>query len=316
MDVHLAIVILNWNQADLTLRCLASLEAAGAVACTEVLVVDNGSTDDSVAQIRAAYPDVTVIETGANLGYAGGNNVGIRRALEGGAEAVLILNNDTWVEPGCIEALQAALKADPAAGIATPLITEMDAPERIWALGMALDGRTASFTRLHAGEPVGRWRGQPPLPVDAASGSAMLATREVFERVGLLEERFFLYYEETDWCLRVRRAGYRILGVPSAVVQHQVSATLGSTSPAIDYYMLRNHLYLIGRHWRQPQRTLLQLGVLLRDLCTITAYTVKPHGGRRIPHRNARLMALRDAALGRWGPMGPDVTRVCSRGLL
>lgn len=139
----------------------------------------------------------------------------------------------------------------------------------------------------------------------------MLVKREVFERVGLLDESFFLYYEETDWCLKARQAGYRILAVPSSVVWHKVSATLGVSSPIIDYYMLRNHLRLIGRHWSGVRRPYLLVRTVARNLATIAAYTVKSRRGTRIPNRNARLLALRDASLRRWGKMEPDVVKVC-----
>jgi GT2 family glycosyltransferase len=139
----------------------------------------------------------------------------------------------------------------------------------------------------------------------------MLVRREVFERVGLLDEAFYLYFEEADWCLRVRRSGYRILAVPSSLAWHRVSATLGPTSPVIDYYMLRNHLRFIACHWSGMARLLFLGRTIGRNLLTIAAYTLKPQQGQRLSHRNARLLALRDAALGRWGRMGLDVEAVC-----
>lgn len=140
----------------------------------------------------------------------------------------------------------------------------------------------------------------------------MLVKREVFQRVGLLDESYFLYFEETDWCLNVRKAGYRILAVPGSVVWHKVSAALGATSPVIDYYMLRNHLQLVNRHWSGVNRHYLLLRTVLRNLATVAAYTANSRQGERTPHRNARLFALRDAALGRTGKMGPDVAEACS----
>ena len=303
------VVVLNWNQGGLTNSCLNSLLQV-LPSTVHVLVVDNSSTDDSVSQIRAAYPAVTLVETGENLGYAGGNNVGIRYALEHGAESVCILNNDIIVEPGFLGPLLAALRNDPAIGVVTPLIAGLDTPEIVWALGSSVNWSTAAVTRLHTGEKVSEWRGQPPLAVDVASGAAMLVKREVFDQVGLMDEDFFLYYEETDWCLQVQRAGYKIMAVPESVVFHKVSAALGETSPVIDYYMLRNHLRFVSRHWSGPARWWLQSHIVLRNLATIVAYTVKPHSGARIPNRNARLLALRDAQLGRWGKMGPDVEAV------
>jgi len=303
MNPSIAIIVLNWNNATDTLSCLDSLARLDPPE-PWIIVVDNGSSDDSVARIRAAYPGVTLLETGANLGYAGGNNVGIRHALTHGAEAVCVLNNDVTVDPGFLAPLLAALQSGPDVGIVTPLVAEQSDAGRVWALGSALNRRTGEVSRLHAGESVAPWRGREPFAVEIASGAAMLAKREVFQCVGLMDESFFLYYEEVDWCLQVGQANFRILAVPSSVVWHKVSATLGTTSPLIDYYMLRNHLRLVSRHWRGLQSTYLRVRIVLRNVLTILAYTLKSHGNLRTPHRDARLRALWDAATGHWGEKG------------
>lgn len=309
-----AVIVLNWNNPDDTLACLRSVMALDYPADRrQVIVVDNGSADDSVARIQSAYPDVPLIETGANLGYAGGNNVGIRHALAQGTDFVCILNNDVTVAPDFLGPLVAASLSVSPPAITTPMICEADHPDTIWALGADLDGRTASPIRLHAGESRSAWAGAAPFPVDFAPGTAMLVPRAVYEAVGLMDEAFFLYFEETDWCLQAHRYGYSVLAVPASVVWHKVSAALGTSSPVIDYYMLRNHLRLIGRHWSGPSRWVRLARVVLDDLRVILAYTVKSQRGARTPHRNARLLALRDAALQRWGEMGPEVKKVCLR---
>lgn len=300
-QIAVAIIVLNWRKPAETLACLESL-ALATYPNVEIIVVDNGSGDDSVPLIRQHCPNVVVLETGANLGYAGGNNVGIRYALAHGADAIGILNNDVTVEPDFLAPLLAALVSKPDIGVVTPLVAERsDDGGRVWALGSTVDRRTAAVSRNHAGEPVASWLGQPSFEVDVASGAAMLVKREVFERAGLLDEDFFLYFEEVDWGLAVRRAGHRILAVPGSVVWHKVSAALGATSPVIDYYMLRNHLRLIGRHWSGFRRSYLWSKVALRNLIIIAAFTVKSHRGQRRPSRDARLLALWDAVLRRSG---------------
>ena len=264
----IAVVVLNWNNPAETIACLNSLAQLRGTR-PRILVVDNGSTDDSVPAIRAAFPDVEILETGANLGYAGGNNAGIRQALAAGAEAVCILNNDVIVETDFLAPLWAALQEQPGVGITTPLVGEQADDGRVWALGLAVEWRTGQVRRQHAGEPAAPWRVHAPFEVEIASGTAMLVKREVFERVGLLDESYFLYYEETDWCLRVRQAGYRVVAVPSSVVWHKVSATLGTLSPVVDYYMLRNHLRLIGGHWSGASRWWLLLTTALRGLAAV-----------------------------------------------
>ena len=310
MMPSVAVIVLNWNNAPDTLECLESLSHLD-YPNYRVIVVDNGSDDGSEEIIRARFPEVEVLQTGRNLGYAGGNNVGIRYALAQGVDYIAILNNDVTVAPDFLLHLCSALRERDDAGIATPLIAEATDPERVWALGSKVDWRTGTVDRVHAGDKVKVWRDRCPFEVDIASGTVMLVRREVFERVGLLDESFYLYFEETDWCLRVARAGYRIFAVPSSLVWHKVSASLGRTSPVIDYYMLRNQLRFIARNWSGIARLAVLGHTVERNLLTIAAYTVKSHDGCRLPHRNARLLALRDALLGRWGKMGPDVERVC-----
>ena len=300
MNPFVVIIVLNWRKPIETLACLESLSHI-TYPETQIVVVDNGSGDDSVAMIRTGFPQAEILETGTNLGYAGGNNVGVRYALAAGGDSICILNNDVVVEPAFLGPLLAALQAQPDVGIVTPLVAEQSDSGYIWALGSAVNWRTAEISRLHIGEAVVAWRQREPFEVEIASGAAMLVKREVFERAGLMAEDFFLYYEEVDWCLKVRRAGYRILAVPASVVWHKVSATLGATSPIIDYYMLRNHLRLIGRHWRGIDRWRVLATTVMRNLITVAAYSVKSHHGKRIPSRDARLLALRDAALGRSG---------------
>ena len=310
-----ALLVLNWNNARDTLQCLQSLEPLQD-AETRIIAIDNGSTDDSARVIADAYtrqsrPHIELLETHQNLGYAGGNNFGIRRALEQGAQYIGIVNNDVQVAPGFLAPLMNAL-SDPQVGVVTPLVAYMSEPDKVWALGQAVDWKTGNVTRVHAQETVQSVQQLAPSQVDAASGTAMLFKREVLERVGLLDDSFYLYYEETDWCLRVRQAGYTVLAVPASVVRHAVSSTLGAASPVIDYYMLRNHLRFIARHWTGLARLRIMAATVLEGLRVIAAYTAKPWGGQRRPHRNARLLALRDAALGRWGKMGPDVAAVCA----
>jgi GT2 family glycosyltransferase len=309
VDRHLAIIILNWNNANDTVFCLDSLVNLEYPAF-QIFIIDNGSTDDSVAQIQKSFPDIEVIQTGQNLGYAGGNNVGIKEALTRGFDYIAIINNDIRLDPEAIPHLIKYL--DNAVGdVVTSLIVEFPSETIVWALGSQVNHRTGYVNRIGAGDIAKKWQNTPPFCVDAVSGAMFIAKREVFEKVGLLDEKFFLYYEEIDWSLRVKLAGYTIQAVPSAIASHKVSATLGVTSPIIDYYMLRNHLYLISKHWTVPVRWLLLARIVLRNLLAILAFTVKPYEGRRIPNRNARLLALRDVALGKYGMMGLDVTKIC-----
>lgn len=310
MTPLVTIIVLNWNNVHDTLDCLGSL-AQLDYPNYQVLVVDNGSSDDSVLRIRAMFAEVGILETGKNLGYAGGNNAGIRQGLEDGADLICILNNDVTVEPAFLTRLLDALAADPRAGIATPLIVDERDKSRVWALGASVDWKRGSVQRLHAGRPTAELKGFTPFEVGVAPGTALLVKGVVFEQAGFLDEKYFLYYEEADWCIGVQKAGYKILAVPDSVVMHKVSDTLGQASPVTDYYMTRNRLHFIRRHWSGVGRIRLAAGTYLREAAAMVAYTVKSHQGRRHPHRTARLHGLRDSLLGRWGEMGVDTARAC-----
>lgn len=220
----LHVVVLNWNGAGVIGPCLDSLARVVRPAL-EVIVVDNGSTDGSAAMVRERYPRVELIETGENLLFARGNNAGIRRALERGAGAVLLLNNDTEVDPAFAERLLAALE-DPGVGIAGPRICYHDDPRRIWYGG----GLFEPLTGVPRHRDIRRVEGPGTAgagETEWVTGCALLARREVFERVGLLDPSYRIYCEDVDFCLRAARDGWRIRYEPGALVWHKVSASSG-----------------------------------------------------------------------------------------
>lgn len=250
MDVpSLAVVIVNWNGAERTLRCLESLRRA-ARPPRLVFVVDNASTDDSVARIRAAHPGVEVIAATENLGYAGGNNLGIARALERGADSVLLLNNDIELEPRCIETLESELRSD-RVGAVGPLVLFPSGPgtkSRIWAAGGEVTHRE-NVSRLRGnGEPL-NGRFAAPERVDYLPGCAILIKRSVFERVGMLDESFFCYMEDVEYGRRIAEAGLENRLVPSARAIHDASASTGGGYTSARKYMNAvNSVRYLRRH--------------------------------------------------------------------
>jgi len=229
------VVVLNWNGLADTRACLASLAPACDDA-TAVLVVDNGSTDGSPEILRREFPRIRVLETGANLLFAGGNNAGIRAALDDGAEAIMLLNNDTTVDPRFLGAMTARLRSWPDAGIVAPKILYHARPELIWYAGGEISAWTG--TMRHRGireRDDGRF--DTPGETAYASGCCFLTTREVVERIGMLDERYHMYTEDADFCMRARRAGYRIVYEPGARVWHKVSVSAGGHLSA---FKLRN----------------------------------------------------------------------------
>ena len=305
------IIVLTWNQRDLTLDCLTSLASLDYPAeRLQIVVVDNSSSDDTIMAVHQRFPQVTVLENSDNLGFAEGNNVGIRQALQGQADYIMLLNNDTIVDAEMLSVLIDTAQQDTTIGVVTPKIYYYDDPKRIWCAGAGIDWGSGGSTRLQA-ERMDSDDHVVPQDIDFASGCAMCWKREVTEQIGVLDPRFFIYYEETDWCVRARAAGWRIVYVPQAKIWHRISAAMGTASPATDYYMTRNVLLFLSKHLVGLSRGIGLLRVSGRNLLTILAYTIKPRGAARRRNRDARLMALRDAVIGRWGRMGQDVAAIC-----
>jgi len=292
------IIVLNWNGKDDTLACLESLQQI-TYASFDTLVVDNGSTDGSVLAIRACFPHQSVIETGKNLGYARGNNVGLRHALAQGADYALLLNNDTVADPTFLCSLVEALEASPSAGIAGPTIYYHVRPDVIWSAGGAIDWKRGSTRMVGLDEQdVGQF-GEQPREVDFVTGCALLVRTKAVEEAGELDERFFMYYEEAEWCVRIARAGYRIVHVPQSKVWHKISPGAQADSPLIHYYMTRNRLLFL-RSTRSGVRAWYHT-LLAEYLRTLISWTVKPCWRDRHAQRRAMVEAIADFARGRFG---------------
>jgi len=277
-----AAVVLSWNGREDTLACLRSLEGEAV----DVIVVDNASVDGTAEAITGAE----VIRNDRNLGYAGGMNVGIRRALERGADAVLLLNNDVEVEPGAIGVLVAAAGA---AGAVCPLVVFADDPERIWYAGARFDPR-----RGYNGRQLTRAI-DTVAETERICGAAVLIPRQALDDVGMLDEELFAYVEDADWSLRARKAGLPLLVVPGSTVRHKVSASTGGEgSPNALYYSARNLLAVCERH--APLGT---LGTWRRRLTAIGAFLAQAlAGSRRREGVRAVLEGWRDFRHGRFGP--------------
>lgn len=241
------IVIPMWNQVELTQRCLRSLRQLSPPAA-DVIVVDNGSEPDPRAALETAFPGITVLRFDCNRGFAGGCNAGIRHALASGADAVLLLNNDTTAEPRLLADLTAALEAAPEIGAAGAKTLTDEEPPRIHAAYGVLTFH-GSLVRIEGWLEPDLTKFNEPCDVDMASGSALLLRREALEAVGLLDEEFFAYHEDVDWCARARHLGWRIRYVPSAIVYHRMHASTGGgyDSP-INYLIARNAVLFLRKN--------------------------------------------------------------------
>ena len=262
MKPRISVISVNYNGFALTAAMIDSLRRH-VTTPTEIIVVDNGSERDEAAILRERYPDITVLRSAENLGFAGGNNLGIRAAT---GDCLLLLNNDTEVADDTLHHLCDTLDADPAIGAVCPKIRFQEPPQAIQFAGYTpLTRITLRNALIGFGEPdSGRF--DTPHDTPYAHGAAMMVRREAIERAGMMPEEYFLYYEELDWSVRIREAGYRIAYDPRATVFHKESATTGRQSPLRSYYLTRNRLLFARRNRRGTERRLsilYQLGVAL-----------------------------------------------------
>jgi hypothetical protein len=237
------IIIVNWNGGEETLACLTSLQALDYPA--HVVVIDNGSRDQSPAQIADQFSEVTVLELGENAGYSRGVNIGIRHALARGADYLLLLNNDIRVAPDMLSQLVAQAEQQPAYGFFSPLIYQRENPDRFWVVG----GHWQIYNIMHEGWDVadtGQYR--EPTPFAILFGTALMIRRQVVERVGILDERFFAYYEDADFVLRARDVGYSAMVVPAARVWHTGSYSTRNASYIREFHLARSRMLFYRKH--------------------------------------------------------------------
>ena len=248
------IVIVVWNGIEDTLECLRSL-AVDRYPNKQVLIVDNGSTDGTAERLNEEGFDVCVVRCQLNLGFTGGNNVGLAEARRSGAKYAFLLNNDTTVEPDALSLLVDAAETRPGAALLSPVVHYHDAPGEVWFSGARL-----SFSRgeaLHQNLLADEFHANPDpetvgtpgaYPSAWVSGCAMLASLKAVATVGGFDDRFFLTWEDVDWCVRMRRADWAVLVVPSARIYHKCGRSGARLTGIHRYYAVRNSLLLAAKH--------------------------------------------------------------------
>ena len=300
-----AVIVVNFNGTADTLRCLESLSVLESGRCPTI-VVDNGSTPDASLEIATAHPWATVIRREVNGGWAGGNNEGIRHALGLGVARVILLNNDTTVAPGLVDRLVDAARVRPDYGILGPVICFMEEPSAVMTDGcdFNLPGEPGFFHR----HPVPIAPGGPAevAEVDIVNGCCMMIDAEVFGGVGLIDERFFLIHEESDFCLRARLAGFRSGVLAEPLVWHKGSSSFKRTGRGIQRYYDARNLYLLLRKHRATCRggrgRLESWGGYLRYV--YHRYRVEREQGES-EAAEAVARGLLDALTGRFGALRP-----------
>ena len=302
---RVAAVVLNYNTPDETVLSVRSLLASRR-AIDDVIVVDNHPSN-GCRQALGPLRDLghmTYLKTGRNLGFSGGMNVGIRHALERGAAHVMLVNSDVFVPPDCLEQLERALADRPNVGIVGPVVRIRSHPDRVASLGMSYVPWSGRMCHQGFGTTLDAPTGEGPAPdrpIDAVSGCLMLVTREVFEKVGLLDEDYFFSFEDLDLCLRARHSGFASVLVGAASVYHEGARSVGPDSLDRLYYAARNHQLLA--HRTAPGTNRLQaVGRGLSILGLNVAYGIKFRGGSLASRLAAVAQGTGDFLRGRFGP--------------
>lgn len=261
----LSILIVSWNTHDLLAQCLMSIAAHPPHGEYEIIVVDNASADGSAAMVRTRFPEVRLIENAANLGFAGANNQAIDCSRGG---YLLLLNPDTVIEAGALAALVDFMDAQPTAGAAGSLLLNADgslqdschrAPtlfRELWRL-FHLD----SLYPL-AQYRMDDWPQDTPRPVDTVQGAALIVRRGVIDRVGMMDPSYFMYSEEVDWCLRIRRAGWQIYWVPQSRIVHYGGQSTRQVASTMFVQLYRGKLQYFRKHYGRVYAALYKVVLL------------------------------------------------------
>ncbi|MDR2539635.1 MAG: glycosyltransferase family 2 protein [Chlamydiales bacterium] len=317
------IIIVNWNGKQDTLTCLTSLHSLD-YSNYQIVVVDNGSTDGSISAIKLQFPHHLLIENQTNLGFTGGNNIGIRYALDHKADFILLLNNDTKVSSDLLKHFILGFQEFPQAGILGAKICLMQNESKLDHFGGTWNPKKGIFDLigLHALDE--NWN--EAFCIDYVCGAAMMIKKEVFEQIGLLESRFFLIWEESDFCMRAKHKGFQIISYPSAKIWHKVSASFKGKTHNI-YFWWRNRLLWIERNCAFHQLLSIYIRVLIPEIlqllkiyslkstqfiCFKHFYTKDEQEKKRYKLfiYKAALKGIKDYFLRRFGP-GPDWVYHC-----
>jgi GT2 family glycosyltransferase len=244
----ISIIMLNWNQKDMTLACLTSLQKTN-YPNYEIILVDNASTDDSVSAVQKEFSDVTLLENQSNLGVAGGRNVGLEYVKKRDTDYILFLDNDTTVHEDFLSEMVKVGERDKKVGILTGKIYFYSEPNKIWCAGGTLNLYRCQFS-LRGYDEFDKGQYEKTQEVDHVTGCMFMIKKELVEKLGFLDEDFVQYFgEDTDWCLKAKKEGFKIVYVPKAMIWHHV---VKKTTVSDRYWYLkgRNLLLFMRKHAR------------------------------------------------------------------
>ncbi|MHA7130737.1 glycosyltransferase family 2 protein [Algoriphagus namhaensis] len=253
-DIRVAIILVNWNGLDFTQACLDSLRKVD-FPNFQVFVVDNASQNKEAEVLKSAFSEIELIQSRKNRGFTGGNNLGIQAALDQGFSHVLLLNNDTLVEPDFLKKMMDTMQSAPKLGVVQPMICFLHDHGRIWSAGGRWKAWLGRAVTLGDRTKLLDYKLETS-KLDWATGCALLISKEALEAVGPLDDNFFAYFEDVDWSLRIRKAGFEIALCAAAKIYHEAGASSkkpgkeGVLSPRVFYFHSRNQFYLIRKHCR------------------------------------------------------------------
>ena len=275
--MKIAVIILHYRHLSDTLECLASLSRQD-YSNFEIILIDNGSQDSSVEDAVKCFPRLLFLKSPINLGFAEGNNVGIRYAIERGAEGILLLNNDTTSSPQLLSVFAQSAQTFPEAGVFGAKIFFYDDPTVIWHAGGNVN--LANLRCYHEGcltsDLEKKW--DEVRQINYACGCALFIKSSVIKKVGLMSSDFFLIWEEIDWCWRIRKAGFQCLYIPQAKVWHKISQSFegGNRGPLWHYYYFRNRLLFLKRNLPLTKRFHFYLTVFPKELIQLIYCSLNP----------------------------------------
>lgn len=276
MEPKVSIILLNWNSGEFTKSCIESLNEISYFNYN-IIVVDNGSVDGSDYALKREFANIVLLKNNENMGFTGGNNVGIDFALQHEADFVLILNNDTVVDKNFLSEMVKVAETDERIGMTTCKMFYYDKPKRIWYAGGIVNKLTLKSKHIGANE-IDAKKYSTVREVGFVTGCCMLVRRELIEKIGAFDENFFIYAEDLDWSLRASKAGYKLVYTGSAILWHMQSVSVrknmlgknkGTSTPLHHYLGNRNRIFILRKHGNIINRTL--GGILLSFRFTYTS---------------------------------------------
>lgn len=288
-------IILNTNRKNDTLACIQSIEA-NHYPKMQMIVLDNASTDGSVEAIKTSFPQVDIISLKENKGYAGNNNVGLEYAIKQNPDWIFVLNEDILFAEDAFDQLMQSVKRWPEAGIIGPLVYHFNEPEILQSAGGTFTAKGDSV-HIAQNEPD---RGQfiEPYEVPWISGCAIGVRLQAMQQAGLIDERFFYYWEETDWCYRIKSHGWKAVIVPKAKIWHKGVQRNYLPSPNVTYYATRNRL-LYYKNNKAPFN--IWITTIFDMIKTALSWTLRPKWKHLRENRDALVQGMLDFLRQKWG---------------